>query len=292
MIGIIPSLSKTFEVMGDFNSKDLIEGKVYIGPEGRVYVYSTTEMRSSPSTGFFPIWNGKKRIITKSSNKKYLNPDVILTDMKSMSEAITPTVAEEIVNHRKRAGNGDPLLPSIVDGDNMFSQCIKGILNVKKFTMVDLIEMAYSPLDERAIQNHYSSLTKITFMRMSKWNVWLDLILHMRYVLTVFKGNEKLITYSHPENVFGIEGHNDIIIGKDDPFKKIVKILIRMEGIGKSSLQSDSVDDYTINNMMTTLNGEKTLSAQLFSRFIHMAGLSYKVDIFEGDDLIFEYKEN
>jgi hypothetical protein len=65
-----------------------------------------------------------------------------------------------------------------------------------------------------------------------------------------------------------------------------------MENITKTTLRSnEGVDDYTINNMMTTLNGDKALSAQLFSRFIRMAGLTFSVDIVKDGKIIFTYKE-
>ena len=64
-----------------------------------------------------------------------------------------------------------------------------------------------------------------------------------------------------------------------------------MENIDKASLRSPEVDDYTINNMMTTLSGTKPLSAQLFSRFMRMARLMYTVDIMDAGTLVFQYKE-
>ena len=36
-----------------------------------------------------------------------------------------------------------------------------------------------------------------------------------------------------------------------------------MENLTKEKLKSEEVDDYTINNMMTTISGNKSLSAQL-----------------------------
>ena len=65
-----------------------------------------------------------------------------------------------------------------------------------------------------------------------------------------------------------------------------------MENITKASMKSDSVDDYTINNMMTTLNSDKPLSAQLFSRFIRMTHLEYRIKIYnQNGKMIFQYKE-
>ena len=102
------------------------------------------------------------------------------------------------------------------------------------------------------------------------------------------------MSYKYPEDKFdtGIVKYNDIAKSSDDPFKRIIKILMVMENINKSSLKSDNVDDYTVNNMVTTINGKKPLSAQLFSRFISMAKLSYSMTIYDRyDKFIFEYKE-
>ena len=59
MVGIIPSSNKTFEIYGDFNSSNLVEGKLYYHPsDKRLYFYSLKEKRSNPNTGFFPVWDG------------------------------------------------------------------------------------------------------------------------------------------------------------------------------------------------------------------------------------------
>ena len=63
------------------------------------------------------------------------------------------------------------------------------------------------------------------------------------------------------------------------------------ENITKNTLSGEDVDDYTINNMMTTINGKKALSSQLFSRFIRMAKLSYTITIYDNDKELFKYKE-
>lgn len=130
-------------------------------------------------------------------------------------------------------------------------------------------------------------------MRLDKWNIWINVILHVNYVIEVTKGTKKLLSYEFPKDRFdtGIVKYDNIVSSDDDPFKKIIKILMIMENINKNSLRSDDVDDYTINNMITTLNGKKSLSAQLFSRFIRMAELSYTIRIYDKDQLIFEYHE-
>lgn len=296
MIGIIPSATKTFEVEGYFDSKELIEGKLYINPSdnGRVYFYSTTETRSNPRTGYFPIWDGKKVYVSKFSNEKYLDNDVKLTDLKVMSKSINKDVANKVKYQHRRSESTNILRPALSDKDNAFTQCVKGILNTKEYTLIDLVDMSNPKLDEKMIANYYSALSKITFMRLSNWIIWMDVIFHMKYNVHVYKNNKKLISYYYPSNKFdtGIVKYDDIIKTKDDPFKKIIKILMIMENINKNTLQSDDIDDYTINNMLTTLNSKKSLSSQLFSRFIRMAGLSYEIEIVENDEIIFNYKES
>ena len=85
--------------------------------------------------------------------------------------------------------------------------------------------------------------------------------------------------------------YNNIARSKMDPLKKIVKILMVMENISKADLKSDEVDAYTINNMMTTINGAKPLSAQIFSRFLRMTGMDYTVNMYREGDLIFTYQD-
>ena len=295
MIGIIPSSNKTFEVYGDFNSKDLVEGKLYYDPATeRVYMYSKVETRSNPNTGYFPVWDGNQTYISMFSNKKYLSSDVTKLDIESMCSALNKETADRILYMQRRSDNDELLKPQIVDGDNMFTQCIKGVICNMNITMVDLMDMAHPDMQEKVIENYYSALTKITFMRLDKWNIWVDYILHIKYRIDVYNDTKRLVSYNYPEDKFdtGIVNYDNITSTQDDPFKKIIKILMIMENINKNSLRSNEIDDYTINNMLTTINGNKPLSAQLFSRFIRMAKLSYSVRIFnkEGKE-IFEYDE-
>lgn len=293
MIGIIPSSSKTFEVSGDFESKDLVEGKLYYDKtDGRVYFYSQIENRSNPRTGMFPVWDGKNKYISKFSNTKYLDKDVIKMDISSMCSSINRDIANEILNKQRRCDNDEILDPLIADGDNMFTQCIKGSIRAKKLTMIDLVDMTSPKLDQKVVENFYSALMKITFMRADKWSIWLDCILHLTYHIDVYKDNKHLVSFDYPSTFdTGIVKYDAITSSKDDPLKKIIKIIMIMENINKNSLKSDEVDDYTINNMMTTLNGNKPLSAQLFSRFIRMANLSYRILMIDKGNPIFEYKE-
>ena len=132
-------------------------------------------------------------------------------------------------------------------------------------------------------------------MRMEKWNVWLSNILHLSYILTVYKNGKMTVQYKWPKDVFdtGVVKYQSIAETNDDPLKKIIKILMTKENISKATLrESNDTDDYTINNMMTTLNSDKPMSSQLFSRFIRMTGLAYTVELFDAkDNKIFVYKE-
>lgn len=294
VIGIIPSIDKTFEVCGSFESKELVEGKLYYDPlTMRVYFYSTVETRSNPNTGYFPVWDGTRTYVTSFSKEKYFDKDVTKVDLMSMSSSINKDVASQIIYQHRKSDNSELLKPQISDGDNMFTQCVKGTISAMDITMVDLVDMAKPKVSQKIVEGCYAALTKITFMRIDKWNIWVDSILHIHYTVEVYKGDKKLISYDYPKNKFdtGIVKYDDIINTSDDQFKKIIKILIVMENINKNSLRSEEVDDYTINNMMTTLNSNKALSAQLFSRFIRMAKLTYRIKIYNKNGLVFEFRE-
>ena len=294
MIGIIPSYDKTFEVYGDLSSKELVEGKLYYDKsDNRVYYYSLKETRSNPNTGYYPVWDGKNKYVTSFSNKKYFDKDVTIIDLDAMCSNINKEVADQVIYMQRRSDNNEILRPEISDGDNMFTQCIKGIINSKELTMVDLVDMTSPKLQQKMVENYYSALTKITFMRLDKWNIWIDVILHVNYIIDIFKDDKKLLSFNYQKNIFdtGIVKYNNITSTNDDPFKKIIKILMIMENISKNDLRSEEVDDYTINNMMTTLNSNKPLSAQIFSRFIRMAKLSYIIKIYDKNNIIFEYQE-
>jgi hypothetical protein len=269
-----------------------IEEKIYVDPtDNRLYIYSTKYTRSQPIIGNFPIWDGKRKIISQFSNKKYLS-DVNAIDIGVLVSKIDNRIANEIISARRRSEQNDVLNPQLVDEDNMFTQCIKGVINSKNYTIVDLMEMS-NGLSENQIINYYNALNKITFMRMDKWIIWLNNILHMSYIVTVYDGSKELITYDDRKNKFytGITNYDAIISTSDDPFKKLIKILIVMLNIDKSKLRSKEVDDYTINNMMSIINSDKNISSQLFSRFIRLTNLSYIVRIYEQNELVFEYKE-
>lgn len=292
--GLIPSSNKTFEVFGDFNEKNPLEGKLYYDPKTlRVYYYSTIETRSNPKSGYFPIWDGHRTYQSNFSKEKYFDKDVIICDLNTLGSQVNDEVAKNVLYMRKRTEHEEILKPKISDGDNMFTQCVKGVISAKNITIIDLVDMSSPALDQKIIENYYSALNKIIYMRMDKWNIWINIILHVGYELEVFTEDRKLLTYTYPKNKFdtGIVKYDDIISTDDDPFKKIIKIIMIMENISKSSLKSDEVDDYTVNNMMTTISSKKPLSSQLFSRFIRMANLHYRIKMIDKDKVIFEFDE-
>ena len=152
MIGIIPSGSQTFIVEGTLDSNSLIDGRLYVDPEtDRLFFYSIKETRSSPITGYFPIWDGKTKIISQFSNQKYFNLDATRTEILSMSSNINENIADQVLYQRRRSERDEILEPLLIDGDNMFTQCIKGILNAKKYTLIDLVDMSTPPLPEKTI---------------------------------------------------------------------------------------------------------------------------------------------
>lgn len=294
MLGIIPSTKCTYEVYGTTNDKSPIEGKLYYDKSnGRLYYYSLTETRSNPKTGYFPIWDGKKYYISQFSKEKYFDKDVKRIDIETLASSIDKAVAKNVLYMQRKSDNGDLLKPQISDEDNMFTQCIKGVICQKNITIVDLIDMAAPKINQNVVESYYSALTKITFMRYEKWSVWIDGILHLSYKVKVFKDDKRCLTYNYPEDVFetGIVKYDNITKTNDDPFKKIVKLLMIMENITKASLRSSCDDDYTVNNLLTTVNNNKPLSAQLFSRFIRIAGFSYSVQLYENGNMVFEFNE-
>jgi hypothetical protein len=293
VLGIIPGSTKTFIVEAVISADTVAEeGKLYADPKtGRIYYYSSSITRSCPLTGFFPVWDGKSKHVSQFSNEKYLEKDVIGSDVSQLAKRIDGSVAKNVRYLHRRSASADYLKPVISDNDNMFTQVIKGIILGKQLTIVDLIDL--SGLSEKVIVNYYSALTKIAFMRMERWEIWIKRIFNLRYDLTVYKADQKLVSYAYPENEYdtGVVQYDAITLTDDDQFKKLVRILMIKENISKHDLRSDQVDDYTINNMLTTLGTKKPLSAQLFSRFIRMASLNYTVEVFEDGKLLFEYKE-
>lgn len=294
MLGIIPSSKHTYEVIGTTEITNPIEGKIYYDKnDNRLYYYSKSYHRSCPSNGFFPIWNGEKYIITKYSNNKHLS-DVINTDINTLSSKINKTVANDVLYKHMSSDSGSKILkPQITNEDNMFTQCIKGVISNKNITIVDLFELAKPKLNEKIIDNYYHTLNKISFMRYDKWTVWINDILHLSYKIKIYKSNKKVLVYEYPSNKFntGIIKYDKIVESINDPLKSIVKILIVIFNIDKSIMRKECNDDYTVNNLMTTINSDKPLSSQLFSRFLMMNKFNYKLELYEDNNLIFTFKE-
>lgn len=284
MIGILPSYDKTFEVMGDMNSNELIEGKLYYDNDNKLYYYSTKLTRPNTDSGYLPIWNGSKVFTNENVKYKTLD-DIINLSLKDMSNNINKDIADDIIYRRRLADNASILSPTVNSNDNVFTQCIKSIISSMNITMVDLADMCYPKLNENVLKNYYSSLTKISFMRLDKWYIWVNIILHLSYDVIVFKDNKEIIKYSYPVNKFNFDdmkSYKNIINSKDDAFKKIIKILMIKENIDKIDLKEDSPDDYMVNNLMTTLfDDNKSISGQLFSRFMNMTNLHYHINLYD-----------
>lgn len=293
MIGIIPGGSQTYVVDSYFNETTPIEDHLYADPlDGRIYVYSSTITRSTIDTIFLPRWDGKRKYVYKHSNEKYIDKDVIKTDINVLSNNIDDNIADNISYMQRKADNKKLLIPTIKENDNAFTQCIKAVFNKKILTLPDLVHM--SNINEDTLLKYYTALDKISFMRADKWRIWIDDVFHLHYIISVYQNDKKLISYYHPENKYdtGIVKYDLIKSLPDNDFlKKITKITFIAANISKDDLKSDHIDDHTINNLMIVLNTNKLLSAQLFSRFIHMANLSFTIQLFENGELIFEYKE-
>src|SRR5699024_11353689 len=111
-------------------------------------------------------------------------------------------------------------------------------------------------------------LSKITLMRMDKWLIWMNSILHKAFTFGVYKDDALVVQYDYPQNRYSVSDVScqEILSSQDDFLKKLIKITMMKTNLNKSDLRSDTTDEYTINNLMTSLNGNKPLSAQLFSR--------------------------
>lgn len=292
MIGIIPSVSKTYEVGGFIDKDKYVEGKLYVDSDGRLYMFSSKCRRPSPDTGYFPIYDGKNKYDSSFANKKYLK-DVTILDLDRISNTIDTEVANDVIIKRKRSEDLEILKPSITEEDNAFTQCVKGVILAKEVTLTDLCILANKRVPDNLIKNYYSALQRIAFMRTEKWNVWIDSILNLSYVLKVYKGNKLVVKYSHPEEKYeaGIIDYEAICQNKD-PLQKIIQIVLVKLNINKNNLKAEDVDDYTINNLITAINSKKPISAQLFSRFIKIAELNYEILLYENKKMIFKYKED
>ena len=291
MIGIIPGTNKTFVVSGYFCS-DPIEGQLYVDPQSkRVFVYSKEQTRSCVDNGFFPVWDGQKKIITGFSNFKTLD-DVLKFDLESLGKSIDEETAENVILEQKKHNSGNALDPVITNDDNFFTKCIKGVILTKKLSFNDLVENSSAGVSEKFVNIYYSSLVKTAFMRLDKWYNWVTAILHLDYKITVFEDNKELISYQFLSNEFKTE-FTEVLskVETKDPLKKLVKFIIKLKNIVKEQFKSEEIDEYKINNMFTIINGSKPMSAQIFSRFINLAELDFVVEMKEDGQTIFSIKE-
>ena len=119
-------------------------------------------------------------------------------------------------------------------------------------------------------------------------------ILHKAFTFGVYKDDALVVQYDYPQNKYSVSDAScqEILSSKDDFLKKLIKITMVKTNLNKSDLRSDTTDEYTINNLMTSLNGNKPLSAQLFSRFMDMANYSYLITILNEDgSVLFTFKD-
>lgn len=292
MIGIIPGIHKTF-IVDDYFCETPTEGNLYVDPDSkRVFMYSKVFKRSSAENGFFPVWDGQKKIITPFSNNKTLE-NVIDFDIAKLSSKIDSEKAEQILIEQRKHNSGVLLEPVITNDDNLFTKCIKGTILNLKLSFDDLIEMSYPKLNEKMLNIYYSSLNKTAFMRLNKWHVWVTTILSVGYRITVFdRENSVLVSYEFPSGV--IAGVNEKLIKStncSDPLKQIVKILILLLNISKEQFKTDAVDEYTINNLFTVIGNNKPMSGQIFSRFIILSDLMYQIEVIKDGEVIYSFKE-
>lgn len=294
MIGIVPSITKTYEVEGYIGECSTpIEGKLYIDKlDKRLYLYSSKRIRPNPESGYFPIWDGKELHDSSFANKKYLK-DVTLLDLNLLSNTLSSELANEVIDNRRRSEDTDILQPQISEGDNAFTQCVKGAILAKQVTLTDLSIASNKKITDRMLRNYYNSLQRISFMRTDKWSIWIDIILKLQYLIKVYNENKLILSYKYPEDIFksGIVNYESSCNKNDDPLKKILKILMLKENITKSTLKTSEADDYTINNLLAALSSNKSISAQLFSRFMKMARLNYEIILYDKNKAIFKYRE-
>ena len=292
MIGLVKGIERVYSVNGYF-CDGMKEGEIYVDPSSkRLFMYSTKLKRSSVENSFFPIWDGKNKIITKFSNNKTVD-DIISMDIGEMSRRVDKVLSDKIISEQKKCNNSDPLNPVIGKNDNLFTKCIKGVLIQEGYSLPDLVEMSYPKLDEKGIMVYYSSLVKTAFMRLDKWNVWLLNILHLGYKITVLDEDQnEIIAYEFPLNEFSVVDED--VLEKcpcSDPLKRIVKVIIYLKNITKDQFKEESIDEYTVNNLFTVISSDKKMSGQIFSRFLAFANMSYRVDIIRDGEVIYSLSE-
>lgn len=299
MESIVVCKNNTYPVEGMF-SNQMEEGKLYIDPKSkRIYCYTTMTQVVGDASHHFPIYDGKHFFDSVRSYKKY-ESDVISTDVTDMASSISEKDREDMEYRSKAVLYGDILEPEISDSDNIYSQCIKGILLHKKYNLLDLSIMSNPKLTVEEISNLYQSLHKIAFMREKKFMIWMNQILHMDYKVNCYDSNsdQLLLTYHsidkryefyHKNNDGHREEYDEILKKSWDPFKKMINLIIKMKNYKKADFNVNTESAYTINNMMTTIFGDKSVSAQIFSRFMRIINLPFDIVIYDKDDIVFTY---
>ena len=299
MESIVVCKNNTYSVEGMFSPK-MEEGKLYIDPKSkRIYCYTTTTQVVGDTSHHFPIYDGKHFFDSVRSYKKY-ESDVISTDVTNMASSISEKDREDMEYRSKAVLYGDILKPEISDSDNIYSQCIKGILLHKKYNLLDLSIMSHPKLTVEEISNLYQSLHKISFMREKKFMIWMNQILHMNYEVNCYDTNsDKLLLTYHsidkryefhvPVDETHQKEYDDILKKSWDPFKKMINLIIKMKNYKKADFNINTESAYTINNMMTTIFGDKSVSAQIFSRFMRIINLPFDIVIYDKDDIVFTY---
>lgn len=299
MESIVVCKNNTYPVEGMF-SNQMEEGKLYIDPKSkRIYCYTTTTQVVGTASHHFPIYDGKHFFDSVRSYKKY-ESDVISTDVTDMASSISEKDREDMEYRSKAVLYGDILEPEISDSDNIYSQCIKGILLHKKYNLLDLSIMSNPKLTVEEISNLYQSLHKIAFMREKKFMIWMNQILHMDYKVNCYDSNsdqpiliyhsiDKRYEFYHKNNDGHREEYDEILKKSWDPFKKMINLIIKMKNYKKADFNINTESAYTINNMMTTIFGDKSVSAQIFSRFMRIINLPFDIVIYDKDDIVFTY---
>lgn len=299
MESIVVCKNNTYPVEGMF-SNQMKEGKLYIDPKSkRIYCYTTTTQVVGAASHHFPIYDGKHFFDSVRSYKKY-ESDVISTDVTDMASSISEKDREDMEYRSKAVLYGDILEPEISDSDNIYSQCIKGILLHKKYNLLDLSIMSNPKLTVEEISNLYQSLHKIAFMREKKFMIWMNQILHMNYNVNCYDGDsdQPILTYHsmdqryefyHKNDDSHKEEYDEILKKSWDPFKKMINLIIKMKNYKKADFNVNTESAYTINNMMTTIFGDKSVSAQIFSRFMRIINLPFDIIIYDKDDIVFTY---
>lgn len=293
MLGIYIGKNKTFNVESTIEDCiNFIEGSLYIDKDDRLYVYSDNEKRSSIKYEFFPIYDGKYKYINNNSNEKYFSKDAIVYDLENIINNIDDNKRKSIYSLQRNCTDNESLNPIITDSDNAFTQCIKSIISLKEYTLVQLSEKSH--LSEAVIKGYYNVLNKIAFMRLDRFMIWIKTILKMSFKFVIKDNNDNIIlTYDNDTEKYeyGILSYEDIINSKNDFMKKIIFIIMRMKSLNKSDLYNENTKEYTVNNLLILLNSDKPFSIQLFSRFIKLINYSYDIEVYEDGKSIFVYTE-